>query len=127
LAGNYSEEMQSIRIARVGLQNLPVDLLGLRQAPRLMVFQAGLYRLRDSDGRWYRSHLFLYHRPVSFSTTAMPGFIRYRAVLTFAFIARCNSTQKIRSDFRPSGLHGNPGKQALQVRMSNAFEDPGRE
>lgn len=57
----------------------------------------------------------------------MPGFIRSAGVLAIALIAYLDSPQKIRGDFRLPGLHGDPCKQALQIRMSYALEDPRRE
>jgi hypothetical protein len=46
LVGERPKQMQSLRVARVCGENLPVDLLGLRQAPGLLVGDPGLQRLR---------------------------------------------------------------------------------
>src|SRR5882762_2890804 len=57
-----AEQIQSIWIARLSLENSPVDLFRLRQAPRLMVFHAQLYRLADRSDRLLGSHSFGFGR-----------------------------------------------------------------
>ena len=49
LMGDDAQEVQRIDVLRVDCQHFPVDRLGFRQAPRLMVLQRGVQLARDPD------------------------------------------------------------------------------